>query len=50
MIEKKLITCSDLLNSKCNLIKPIVFTNGVFDILHKGHVSYLNVAKSFIST
>ncbi|HAT87727.1 MAG TPA: hypothetical protein DCS30_18375, partial [Rhizobiales bacterium] len=21
--------------------------NGCFDILHKGHVSYLNVAKSF---
>ncbi len=27
--------------------KKIVFTNGCFDILHKGHVSYLNVAKSF---
>ena len=25
----------------------IVFTNGCFDILHKGHVSYLDVAKSF---
>lgn len=27
--------------------KKIVFTNGCFDILHKGHVSYLNTAKSF---
>ena len=27
--------------------KNIVFTNGCFDILHKGHVSYLDVAKSF---
>ncbi|PLY05592.1 MAG: bifunctional heptose 7-phosphate kinase/heptose 1-phosphate adenyltransferase [Arcobacter sp.] len=27
--------------------KKVVFTNGCFDILHKGHVSYLNVAKSF---
>lgn len=27
--------------------KKIVFTNGCFDILHKGHVSYLDVAKSF---
>jgi D-beta-D-heptose 7-phosphate kinase/D-beta-D-heptose 1-phosphate adenosyltransferase len=26
--------------------KKIVFTNGVFDILHKGHVDYLNCAKS----
>ncbi len=25
----------------------IVFTNGCFDILHRGHVSYLDVAKSF---
>nr|WP_237682632.1 D-glycero-beta-D-manno-heptose-7-phosphate kinase [Halarcobacter ebronensis] len=27
--------------------KSVVFTNGCFDILHKGHVSYLNTAKSF---
>ena len=27
--------------------KKIVFTNGCFDILHVGHVSYLDVAKSF---
>lgn len=27
--------------------KTVVFTNGCFDILHKGHVSYLNTAKSF---
>jgi rfaE bifunctional protein nucleotidyltransferase chain/domain len=28
------------------LEKPIVFTNGVFDILHRGHVTYLAQAKS----
>lgn len=27
--------------------KTIVFTNGVFDILHKGHVDYLNEASSY---
>lgn len=26
--------------------KKIVFTNGCFDILHKGHVAYLNEARS----
>lgn len=26
--------------------KKVVFTNGCFDILHKGHVTYLNEAKS----
>lgn len=27
--------------------KKIVFTNGCFDIIHRGHVSYLDIAKSF---
>ena len=26
--------------------KKVVFTNGVFDILHSGHVDYLNKAKA----
>ncbi|HCA42350.1 MAG TPA: D-glycero-beta-D-manno-heptose 1-phosphate adenylyltransferase [Bacteroidetes bacterium] len=26
--------------------KKIVFTNGCFDILHKGHITYLNESKS----
>lgn len=28
------------------LKKPVVFTNGVFDILHRGHVSYLEAARA----
>ncbi len=27
--------------------KRIVFTNGVFDIIHRGHVEYLSLAKSY---
>ena len=27
--------------------KKVVFTNGVFDVLHRGHVSYLAKARSF---
>ena len=27
------------------LAKPVVFTNGVFDVLHCGHVSYLDQAR-----
>ncbi|MDD6219278.1 MAG: adenylyltransferase/cytidyltransferase family protein, partial [Selenomonadaceae bacterium] len=27
--------------------KTVVFTNGCFDILHAGHVRYLNTARSF---
>ena len=28
------------------LPRPVVFTNGVFDILHRGHVSYLAQARA----
>jgi rfaE bifunctional protein nucleotidyltransferase chain/domain len=28
------------------LPRPIVFTNGVFDILHRGHASYLDQARN----
>ena len=28
------------------LPKPVVFTNGVFDVLHKGHVTYLAAARA----
>lgn len=30
-----------------NQWRPLVFTNGCFDLLHAGHVRYLQVAKSF---
>jgi D-glycero-beta-D-manno-heptose 1-phosphate adenylyltransferase len=34
-----------LLNKGRMSLRPLVFTNGVFDILHAGHVAYLQRAK-----
>lgn len=45
--EKKIIHPQELL-TKLALIKnkqPLVFTNGCFDILHRGHVTYLAQAR-----
>jgi D-glycero-beta-D-manno-heptose 1-phosphate adenylyltransferase len=33
-------------NSHFSFKKPIVFTNGVFDVLHRGHVTYLEAARA----
>lgn len=44
--EKKITSMQDLAEVVQKLPKPIVFTNGVFDILHRGHVTYLAQAAS----
>lgn len=44
--ERKLITRDALAAMRASLPAPVVFTNGVFDILHRGHVSYLADAKA----
>jgi rfaE bifunctional protein nucleotidyltransferase chain/domain len=41
----KLCPRADLVQRIADLPRPIVFTNGVFDILHRGHVSYLAQAR-----
>ena len=39
---------SSTLNQRLLALKrPMVFTNGVFDILHRGHASYLAQARDF---
>ena len=40
----------DIVNITEKLAKPIVFTNGVFDILHSGHVNYLKSSKKLGSS
>jgi bifunctional ADP-heptose synthase (sugar kinase/adenylyltransferase) len=43
--ENKLCTRADLAARITALPKPVVLTNGVFDILHRGHVTYLAQAR-----
>ena len=44
--ERKIVTQDELALRAANLTKPVVFTNGVFDILHRGHVTYLAQARA----
>lgn len=44
--ESKVCTSSELQKRIASLPRPIVFTNGVFDILHRGHASYLAQARA----
>ena len=41
----KVATEGDALARIAALPRPLVFTNGVFDILHRGHVAYLEAAR-----
>ncbi|MBX3626127.1 MAG: D-glycero-beta-D-manno-heptose 1-phosphate adenylyltransferase [Rhizobacter sp.] len=42
----KLCPRADLPSRLAQLPRPMVFTNGVFDILHRGHVTYLERARA----
>lgn len=44
--EKKMCSRDELAARVAALPKPVVMTNGVFDILHRGHVTYLAQARS----
>lgn len=41
---RKIVTAETLAAALARLPRPIVFTNGCFDILHRGHVTYLEEA------
>jgi D-glycero-beta-D-manno-heptose 1-phosphate adenylyltransferase len=42
----KIATAGDALARILALARPLVFTNGVFDLLHRGHVAYLEQARA----
>ena len=44
--EHKIVPMEELARRAAELPKPVVFTNGVFDILHRGHVTYLAQARA----
>ena len=44
--EHKLCSRAELAARVAQLPKPVVLTNGVFDILHRGHVTYLAQARA----
>jgi rfaE bifunctional protein nucleotidyltransferase chain/domain len=44
--EKKICTADHLDERLAALPHPIVFTNGCFDVLHRGHVTYLAQARA----
>lgn len=44
--EQKICDPADLAARVAQLPRPVVFTNGVFDILHRGHATYLAQARA----
>jgi len=44
--EKKICTPAKLVARVAELPRPLVFTNGCFDVLHRGHVTYLAQARA----
>jgi rfaE bifunctional protein nucleotidyltransferase chain/domain len=44
--ENKIVTASTLATQLAKLPRPLVFTNGCFDVLHRGHVTYLAQARA----
>lgn len=45
-VTDKICSRQSLLARAAQLPRPLVFTNGVFDVLHRGHVMYLAQARA----
>lgn len=46
VFEQKLCQTGNLSERIATLPRPLVFTNGCFDVLHRGHVTYLAQARA----
>ena len=46
LFEAKIVARADLGPAIARLARPLVLTNGVFDLLHRGHVTYLARARA----
>lgn len=46
IFENKVVAAESLCDRAAQLARPIVFTNGVFDLLHRGHITYLAQART----
>mgnify|MGYP006191483005 CR=1 FL=1 len=44
-LEGKIVSRDQIGQRVSELTRPLVMTNGVFDVLHRGHVSYLARAR-----
>lgn len=44
--EQKICAPADLTARVAQLSRPLIFTNGCFDVLHRGHVTYLAQARA----
>ena len=49
-LEKKITPLGELPARVGTLPRPLVFTNGVFDVLHRGHVTYLAESRALGSS
>ena len=45
-LKRKILSKADVAAPGHGLPRPLVFTNGVFDVLHRGHVIYLARARA----
>ena len=46
MTAGKVVTVPEAVAWRNGMTGPVVFTNGVFDLLHRGHIDYLEAARA----